>query len=250
MIKISIITPVFNSIQYIQTCIENVIDQNCHEIEHIIVDGGSSDGTVDLIKEYASRYPHIKWISEKDKGQSDAMNKGIGISTGEYLSFLNVDDYYEKDLFKYVMGLFNNSNEKFYVGNCNIWDEKGQLMYISRPKDNTLFSCHFRQTYPINPSSYFYKKSLHDELGMYQENDHFGMDLDFFLRYMNLYKKYYYEDKVWGNFNVVDTCKTFNDNLNGNMMNRRNELFQFYWKQNNFILRYYYIVKNKIFKRY
>jgi glycosyltransferase involved in cell wall biosynthesis len=75
---LSIITPVFNGIRFVESCIKNVIDQVCDGLEHLIVDGGSSDGTVDVIRQYAARYPHIRWVSEVDRGQSDAMNKGVG----------------------------------------------------------------------------------------------------------------------------------------------------------------------------
>ena len=89
---LSIITPVFNGIRFIESCIINVIEQKCPNLEHIIVDGGSTDGTVEIITSYAERYEHIKWVSEKDHGQSDAMNKGIAKALGSILGFLNVDD--------------------------------------------------------------------------------------------------------------------------------------------------------------
>lgn len=74
---LSIITPVFNGKRFIEFCIKNVSEQNCPDAEHIIVDGGSTDGTVEIVKSYADKYPHIRWISKKDRGQSDAMNKGM-----------------------------------------------------------------------------------------------------------------------------------------------------------------------------
>lgn len=73
---ISVITPVYNGESFIESCIKIVIEQNCSNVEHIIVDGGSQDGTVDIIRKYADQYAHIPWLSEPDKGQSDAMNIG------------------------------------------------------------------------------------------------------------------------------------------------------------------------------
>ena len=105
-IRLSIITPVFNGIRFIESCIINVIEQNCRGLEHIIIDGGSSDGTVDVIRAYAKRYGHIKWISEKDKGQSDAMNKGIRMAQGDILGFLNVDDFYEPNVLCRIIEYF------------------------------------------------------------------------------------------------------------------------------------------------
>ena len=74
MLKLSIITPVYKGVKFIDSCIQNVIDQNCSEIEHIIIDGDSTDTTIEIIKQYAKQYPHIRFLSEPDKGQSDAMN--------------------------------------------------------------------------------------------------------------------------------------------------------------------------------
>ena len=78
---LSIITPVYNSERFIATCIEAVIKQDCVKLEHIIIDGGSTDQTVPIIRQYADRYPHIRWQSEPDRGQSDAMNKGIAMAS-------------------------------------------------------------------------------------------------------------------------------------------------------------------------
>ena len=92
---LSVITPVFNGIRFIESCILNVIEQGCCEVEHLIIDGGSSDGTVEIVSRYAERYRHIRWVSEQDEGQSHAMNKGIAMARGTIIGFLNVDDYYE-----------------------------------------------------------------------------------------------------------------------------------------------------------
>ena len=75
--QISVITPVFNGERFIESCIRSVIDQNCPDVEHLIIDGCSTDRTLEIVKQYSETYPHIRWVSEKDKGQSDAMNKGI-----------------------------------------------------------------------------------------------------------------------------------------------------------------------------
>ncbi|MGK7941459.1 MAG: glycosyltransferase, partial [Crocosphaera sp.] len=83
---ITVITPVYNGETFIESCIKIVIEQNCSHLEHIIVDGGSKDGTVDIIRKYAEQYAHIRWLSESDKGQSDAMNKGIKMAKGEILA--------------------------------------------------------------------------------------------------------------------------------------------------------------------
>ncbi|MFN3316004.1 MAG: glycosyltransferase, partial [Raineya sp.] len=83
--RISIITPTFNAEQTIKRCLESVANQNYPSIEHWIVDGLSQDGTLEIVKEYAQKYSHVKYISEKDEGIYDAMNKGIDLATGDFL---------------------------------------------------------------------------------------------------------------------------------------------------------------------
>ena len=108
---ISVITPVYNGERFIEACIQVVIDQQCPDVEHIIVDGGSNDQTVDIIKRYAEQYSHIRWLSEKDQGQSDAMNKGIAIAKGEILAILNVDDDYEVNVLTILLTFFEAEAE-------------------------------------------------------------------------------------------------------------------------------------------
>src|ERR1035437_731800 len=91
---ISIITPVYNGERFIESCLQSVISQNCPQAEHLIIDGTSRDGTVKIIDRYARQYPHIRWISQKDRGQSSAMNKGVTMSQGKIIGILNCDDYY------------------------------------------------------------------------------------------------------------------------------------------------------------
>ncbi len=105
---------------------KNVIEQNCVEMEHIIVDGGSKDRTVEIVNNYSENYPHIRWISEKDKGQSDAMNKGIRMAKTEIIGILNVDDYYEPNVLNRVLEIFSTLIEvSFITGNCKSWNGGG-----------------------------------------------------------------------------------------------------------------------------
>lgn len=209
---ISIITPVFNGERFIEGCIRNVIDQNCPEVEHVIVDGGSGDKTVEIIKKYAEKYPHIRWISEKDNGQSDAMNKGINLAQGEIISYLNVDDFYESGVINKIFKIFKTLPEpSFLVGNCKVLDNNGQIIYINKPAKLTLPDLLAGYPYPANPSAYFYHRSLHDIIGLYDVDDHYAMDLDFILRAVQV-ANIIYSDENWGNFRFIEGTKTYNDN--------------------------------------
>jgi glycosyltransferase involved in cell wall biosynthesis len=209
---VSIITPVFNAVQYIESCLLSVIDQRFPELEHLIIDGGSTDGTMDIVKKYAGEYGHIRFISEPDKGQSDAMNKGIRLAKGRLIGILNADDFYEAGTLQRIHDLAKDQGEPlFLVGNCKEWDQNGFLKYINKPKrlklEELLLGFRIAE-HPINPSAYFYSKKLHDQVGYYNEQNHYTMDLEFILRAARQVRLRYV-DEVWGNFRMVEGAKTF-----------------------------------------
>lgn len=206
---ISIITPVYNGEQFIEFCIKNVIDQNCSNIEHIIVDGGSTDKTVEIIKRYADIYPHIRWISEKDRGQSDAMNKGILMAKGEIIGVLNDDDFYEPNVLNRVSEIFRTLPEpSLVVGNCNIWGDEGKIVKVNKPKHMKLLDLVSRvHPFPVNPSAYFYHRSLHQKIGLYEVEYHYTMDIDFILKAVQE-ASVYYINETWGNYRNIQGTKT------------------------------------------
>lgn len=232
---LSIITPVYNGKRFIEFCIKNVIEQNCPDAEHIIFDGGSTDGTVEIICKYTKKYPHIRWVSEKDRGQSDAMNKGIGMAAGSILGFLNVDDYYEPDALNYVVGRFATLPEpSLLVGNCNVWGNDGKIQGVNKPEHlsltQLLVSDESRFPFPINPSAYFYHKSLHNIIGLYDIQEHYALDIDFILRAVR-HANSYYVDRTLGNYRYIEGTKTFNDLQFGNGLQRFEDLLDRYREQ-------------------
>ncbi|NJK46807.1 glycosyltransferase [Candidatus Gracilibacteria bacterium] len=230
---ISIVTPVYNGEAFIESCIKVAIAQNCSDIEHIIVDGGSSDRTVEIIKNYARNYPHIRWISEKDKGQSDAMNKGISMAKGDILAILNVDDFYEPNVLNRIVEIFKTLPEpSLLVGNCNILGEGDRLLNVQKPAKLSLYD--FLQGFeinppPPNPSAYFYHKSLHQKVGLYEVRDHYSMDLDFLFKAVQV-ANVKYLDETWGNFRYVSGTKSFDSAANGNFKKNYQNLIRSYIK--------------------
>ena len=217
MFKISVITPVYNNVNYIRACMDSFIDQHCPDAEHVIVDGGSTDGTAGVIREYAARHPHIQWISQKDSGQSDAMNKGIRMARGPVISFLNVDDYYEPGVFNRVLPLFEGLPEpSLVVGHCNIWHDDGSLIRVNRPHHlNILDLLLLKGEFPLNPSSYFYHKSLHDTIGLYNVEEHYNLDVEFIYDAVQ-HAHVVQVAEVWGNFCMLKGSKTKEMVLQGN----------------------------------
>ena len=213
---ISVITPVYNGEKFIKSCIKVVIEQACPNLEHIIVDGASTDNTVEIIKQYAQQYSHIRWISEPDRGQSDAMNKGVNMATGEIIGILNVDDFYEPKVLNRVLQIFKNLPEpSLVVGNCNILGDDGQVKYLNKPSKLGLMGLMtLKHPFPLNPSAYFYHKSLHERIGFYKVDEHYMMDLDFIIKSVQK-AKIKYVDELWGNHRQIKETKTMTLMENG-----------------------------------
>lgn len=210
--KISVITPSFNNAIFIEKAINSVIKQNYLNCEHIIVDGGSTDGTIEIL----NKYPHLIWISERDRGQSHAMNKGFLMSSGEIISYLNADDFYEDNVFSEVINILNRENGILFVaGACNMLDTEGKL-YIPGEKPRVTFAemMHWwKSWFPINPSAYFYFREVQETVGGFNEEEHYMMDYDFLLR-VSLNYKMSAVDHTWGNFRWHEKSKSLNRDKN------------------------------------
>ena len=233
-LQLSIITPVYNSVVFIEKCLNNVLEQNGgDEVEHIIVDGGSKDGTMEKVREFAAKYNHIRFISEPDQGQSDAMNKGIQLAKGRCIGFLNADDFYAPFTLKRVLDIIRRESvSKIWVGNCKLIDAEGSLIYINRPERLKSYHIYAGLPFPINPVAYFYDASIHKhpDVGYYNVDNHYNMDYEFFLR-ASLHFPLIYFNEDWGYMVEHPTAKTAMDKENNDMENRKKALFNQYWNK-------------------
>lgn len=199
--RISILTAVYNGDKVITNCMKSVRDQDLEsKLEHLVVDGNSSDETVKLVQEMQKAFNNVQLLSEPDNGQSDAMNKGLRLANGSVVGFLNADDLYEPGALDYVLNAFEKlPKPSLLVGNCRIVDAVGKELGINRPSKLGFVDLMSGATPPYNPCAYFYHKSIHDQIGYYDESDHYTMDLDFLLRAVRV-AHVQYVDRILGTF--------------------------------------------------
>jgi glycosyltransferase involved in cell wall biosynthesis len=178
--RISIITPSYNQGQFIERTILSVLNQNYPNLEHIIIDGGSKDNTIEILKKYS----HLIWVSEPDRGQSDALNKGLKMASGEIIGWLNSDDIYLPGTIYKIAEIFvKNQDVSVVYGDCYYIDEQDRIIRKYRSRDfdlkKLLTSC-----YCYIPSvSAFIKKKVFDNLEYpFDVNLHYCMDYDLFIR--------------------------------------------------------------------
>jgi glycosyltransferase involved in cell wall biosynthesis len=188
---LSIITVVYNNVEGIKTAIESVISQDYAHIEYIVVDGGSQDGTLDIINDFQGRITHM--VSEPDKGIYDAMNKGISLATGDVIGILNSDDFYpHSGIISQVVQAFKDSpNTDLLLGNVDFVDAKD----LTRPVRfySSFFFVPWKMRFgfmPAHPGA-FIKKSAYDEVGFYKIGYKIGADFDMFVRMLMVKKMHY-----------------------------------------------------------
>jgi len=170
---VSIVTVVYNGEKYIEHTIRSVIDQSYKNIEYIVVDGGSKDNTVSIIKSYES---HIaKWVSEKDEGISDAFNKGIAMATGEIVGIINADDWYEKDTVQTIVD--NIRDYDIVYGDLQMW--KGGAKDYLLKGDHTFLEQEMTVTHP----TLFVKRECYLKYGAFDKSFKCAMDYDLALRF-------------------------------------------------------------------
>ena len=196
---VSIITTTFNSIKYLETCIQSVLNQGYPYIEHVFVDGGSSDGTLDMLASYQARYPErIRFISEPDRGSVDAWNKGWTIARGDIFGWLGSDDVFEPDAMATVVEFFKaNPDAHFVFGGCNIINETGELIRKYQIKDFDLEEVINDAHYIPCPSA-FYRREVIEKVGFLDINLN---ELDYWIRVGKVFQ-IYRMDKVLSNFRV------------------------------------------------
>jgi glycosyltransferase involved in cell wall biosynthesis len=184
--KFSIITITFNSKTYLEETIQSVLTQDYPDFEYIIVDGGSTDGTLDLVRKYADD-DRICWKSEPDRGIADAMNKGIERAKGEIIAHLHSDDSYLPGALRQVADSFaRHADARWLTGCLRHVNERGELLYDTRLKDDYSQESLLRRNLIGHPAT-FIRREVFDEVGGFDPTLRYAMDYDLWLRIALLY---------------------------------------------------------------
>lgn len=190
---LSIVTPSYNLGDYLERAISSVLSQKYDNFEYWVIDGGSADSSIDILKKYSkiSRFKHnFHWISESDNGQTNALNKGLKRSKGEWFAWLNADDYYEDGAFSIVMEAARASKAALLYGNCLTHGKSDELNIPPQKIPYETFSI----GNPIYGPSAFFRKSVVDSLGGFDEDLFLWMDYDMFMRIAKEHDLQYIDD--------------------------------------------------------
>lgn len=210
--KISIITPSYNQAETLERTILSVLEQAYPNLEFIIIDGGSTDNSVEIIKKYETKLTY--WVSEKDRGQSHAINKGFAKATGDIIAWINSDDWYNTGSFLKIASIFQSSGIGLLIGAC-------QIFYPTEPNKNYIVSpsnisfetllMYWRSSFcPPQPSIFFSKAAL-DKVGFLNEDLHYAMDLDLWLKITRYFNVKCIDD-VLSNYPIYETSKSGSGN--------------------------------------
>lgn len=204
---LTIITPSYNQANYIEETIQSVLRQNYPNLEHLVMDGGSTDGTVDILK----KYPHLQSVSEKDRGQTHAVNKGIQKAKGEIIGWVNSDDTFLEGAFNAVIQKFSSTPDCFVLfGDYHAVDERGNPLYSTKGFCGTYEEMvrWWDYTYAIHQPTVFVRKEVFTKAGLLDESYHYAMDYEWWLRVARHYA-FHHVPKYIATYRMHKDAKTF-----------------------------------------
>ena len=181
--RITIVTPSFNQAAFIERTICSVLDQSYPNLEYIIIDGGSTDGSVEVIRRYEKHLAF--WVSEQDRGQSHAINKGLKLATGDWVAWQNSDDIFYPGAFESLANAARkNVHSNLIIGNMNLIDEQDDVINDLKYVTPTYHSLLAEGMVLANQAA-FWRRSIHEKIGYLKEDLHYGLDFEWVLRVLH-----------------------------------------------------------------
>lgn len=207
---VSIITPSYNQGRFIEETILSVLNQDYPYIEYIVIDGGSTDQTLDILKKYEGR---LTWFSEKDKGQTDGINKGLRLAKGEILAYLNSDDTYLPGAITTAVHYLTSENpdSPFVYGEGYHITTEGKI--IERYPTERFDFRHLAETCYICQPTTFWKRDVIETIGLFDEDLHYAMDYDYWIRIAKQYQTLGYISDYLANSRFYQETKTMSKRL-------------------------------------
>jgi glycosyltransferase involved in cell wall biosynthesis len=227
MSSISIVIPSYNQGQFIGHTIDSILAQGVADLDIMVIDGGSKDNTVEVLKGYGSR---IGWVSERDRGQTDAINKGLRQARGEIFAYINSDDTYEPGTVVRALELFRRHPKvDFIYGDANLIDEGGAVIQRTRAVDFDIGILTYDHNYICQPAS-FWRRSVVERVGMFDESLYYFMDYEWFLRAAHAGVPFMHVREAWANLRLHASCKTVagSNADGGNVQRVREEILNRY----------------------
>jgi glycosyltransferase involved in cell wall biosynthesis len=207
----SIVTPSFNQARFIGEALESVQLQNYDNYEHLIVDGMSTDGTLDILRSQTTdkRGNNILWVSELDSGQSEALNKGFRWANGEIVGWLNSDDRYRPRCFEFVAKAFeDNPNVDIVYGDYRVISEVGETLAIRREIAFSAFVLMYHHALYIPTTATFFRRRVFEQDNWLDEKLQYAMDLDFFIRLSERGYRFMHIPRILADFRLQPDSKT------------------------------------------
>ena len=203
---VSIVTPSFNQARFLEAAIQSALSQDYPRIEYIIVDGGSTDGSADIIKKYSDKLAW--WVSEKDRGQTDAINKGFARASGQIFAWINSDDTYEpRAVGQAVRFLLDHPEVGMVYADCNYINEQGRVIG-KFPAAQTDLPRLRRGYVHIPQQTMFFRAELWKQVGPLDPSFYFAMDYDLWTRIAARAELRYLAGQTWANFRIHASGKT------------------------------------------